>query len=147
MRVALETIEHIAAYIPSQPALNAFLNVLPERTPAMEVVRTWGKKGGTAHCSFSSFSRLTMSFDARILQHYQVDPVSIAAYAIATSFTPLVSVSVGNMAQWRSYVSAIAHLVTSVELDPMPDLDDPNQATALRDALVACPRLRKLCVR
>ncbi|KDO19066.1 hypothetical protein SPRG_15731 [Saprolegnia parasitica CBS 223.65] len=88
-----------------------------------------------------------MSFDARVVQHYEVDPVSIAAYAISTPFAPRVSVSVGNMAQWTRYVNAIAHLVTSVELDPMPGLDDPIQAAALRDALVACPRLRKLCVR
>ncbi|EQC31877.1 hypothetical protein SDRG_10395 [Saprolegnia diclina VS20] len=147
MRLPLETIEHIAAYIPSRPALVAFLDVLPEHTPAMDVVRIWGKTDGTRHCGFVSFCRLSMSFDTRLFDHYEVDPASIAAYAAATPFAPQVSVTVGNMAQWDRYVDAIAHLVTSVTFEPDAAFDLPNQSNALRDALVACPRVRMLYIR
>ncbi|KDO19083.1 hypothetical protein SPRG_14718 [Saprolegnia parasitica CBS 223.65] len=151
MLLALETIEHIASYIPSYATLAALLDVLPERTPAMQHVRTWGQgiRGTLSRCTFSG---LTMSLDGYHLRYYNTDAAPIVAYlAAAAPFVPRVSVTISNLAEWLRYVDAISHLVTSVELAPMIDFIDaaqspPNAGATLRDALIACPRLHALRV-
>ncbi|EQC26775.1 hypothetical protein SDRG_15425 [Saprolegnia diclina VS20] len=151
MLLALETVEHIASYIPSYAALSTLLDVLPEHTPAMQYVRSWGqnKRGALWRCTFSKF---TMSLNGYHLRYHNTDAAPIHTYlAAAAPFVPGVSVTISNLAEFTQYVQPISHLVTSVELAPTMDFIDaaqspPNAGANLRDALLKCPRLHTLRV-